>query len=361
MGNEVKLFVVVHYMADMMMMMMGMGFLGFMSVTSSLVTLMYKDTLCQSYPALSFLCPVTPTTAPAIAETSAPTTAPATTAATTGGSNTGSLRKRFSPYLLLNNSSLGLIGTKSRWTTLAFVVGYANNKIQWDAGAVDMTNLKAKITAANKNGGGVIVSFGGQGAGAKGTRFLSELAGKYADPVKLADAYGAIATALQSTWLDFDVEGAALKDSAAIDRRNKAIALLQKKRTDIRISFTVPTGLSGLDAPTKAMLSKAKNAGVKIDLVNIMAMYFINSKTVMSTATTKATAASKPFIKSLGAKVGVTSQIGVNPENFTTSDASKVVTALKSDGDVALLSFWSLNNDVAKHKGAFTKAFKAYN
>lgn len=351
-------------MADMTM-MMGMGFLGFMSVASSLATLVYKDTLCQNYPALSFLCSTTPTTAPATSETSAPTTAP-TTAATTGGSNNGSIAKRFSPYLLLNNSSVGLVGTKSRWTTLAFVVGYANNKIQWDAGAVDMTNLKAKIDAAKKNGGGVIVSFGGQGAGAKGTKNVSELAGKYADPVKLADAYGAIATALQSTWLDFDVEGAALKDTAAIDRRNKALALLQKKRTDIRISFTVPVGLGGLDAPTKAMLSKAKRAGVKINLVNIMAMYFTKSKTVMSTATTKATAASKAFIKSLGAKVGVTPQIGVNPdkpythENFTTSDASKVVSALKSDADVALLSFWSLNNDVSKHSGAFTKIFKSF-
>ena len=347
--------------------MMGMGFMGLVSAGASIATIVYKDTLCQKYPSLSFLCSAPATSAPATvtSTTPDPTTAAATT--TTGGTGAGSITgKRFSPYLLLNNASVNLVGTKHPLTTLAFVVGYSNGKIQWDAGAVDMTNLKSKITAAKKNGGGVIVSFGGQGAGVKGTKYLSELAGKYMDPVKLADAYGAIATALQSTWLDFDVEGGALKDTSSIDRRNKALVLLQKKRTDLRVSFTVPVGLHGLDTQTKNMLNKVKNAGVKIDLVNIMAMYFTKSKTSMSAATITAAKASKPFITSLGAKVGVTPQIGKNPdkpytyENFTTADAAKVVTAFKADGDVALLSFWSLNNDVGKYKGAFTKAFKAY-
>ena len=347
-------------------MMMGMGFFGLMSVASSVGVLLYKDTLCVNYPSLSFLCS-TSTTPPAAASQT-DTAVPVTTAAATpgGSSGAGTLLRRFSPYVLLNNSSIGLIGSRSKWTTLAFVVGYSNNKIQWDAGAVDAAKLKARIALSKKNGGGVIVSFGGQSAGTKGTKYLSELAGKYTDPTKLASAYEAVATALQSTWLDFDVEGGALKDTSGIDRRNKALAILQKKRSDIRISFTVPVGLTGLETQTKAMLTKVKNAGVKIDLVNLMCMYFTNSKTVMSTATIKTVTAAKPFIKSLGAKVGVTPQIGVNPdkpythENFTTTDATKVVTAMKADGEVALLSYWSLNNDVTKHKGTFATAFKAF-
>ena len=348
-----------------MTMMMGMGFMGFVSVSISLATMAYKDTLCLNYPALSFLCPTPPTSAPVIITTTSDTPAP-TTAAVSGGAAGSLSQKRFSPYVLLNNSSIGLIGSKSKWTTLAFVVGYSNNKIQWDAGAVDATKLKARIAGAKKNGGGVIVSFGGQSAGAKGTKYLSELAGKYTDPVKLADAYGAVATALQSTWLDFDVEEGALKDTSGIDRRNKALAILQKKRPELRISFTVPVGLSGLDAQTKNMLTKVKSAGVRIDLVNIMCMYFTPSKMVMNTAVIKAVTASKTYIKSLGAKIGVTPQIGVNPdkpythENFTTADATKLVTAMKANGDVMLLSYWSLNNDVSKHKGAFATAFKMF-
>jgi hypothetical protein len=354
-----------------MEMMMMAAFVGLASIGSSAGVFMYKDSLCQQYPSLSFLCPTTspPETEPASSETPtpSPTPAPAATTDTSGSGNGGgsTLAKRFAPYVLLNNSSLQLI-SKHKWTTLAFVVGYSNDKIVWDAGITDIGKLKEKIAAQKKIGGGIIVSFGGQSAGVKGKQIFSEIAGKYTDPTKLASVYETIAKNLSSTWLDFDIEGHALNDTSSNDRRNKALALLQKRRKDIRISFTVPTGVNGLSASTKAMLSKAKSAGVRIDVVNIMAMYFTSSKTNMATATTRAVTESKSFIKSLGAKVGVTTQIGKNPgknythENFTTADASKVVTTLKSDGDVALLSFWSLNTDTTKHKNAFTKIFKTY-
>ena len=353
-------------------MMMGAGFLGMVSLASSFGAYLYRDTICSKYPTLTFFCPTPtqPPTDPPVTETPAPTSA-AVGGGSNGGSNTSStsLSKRFSPYVLLSNSTLGLVGTKSKWTTLAFVVGYSNGKIQWDAGAVDASKLKAKIDAVKKTGGGVLVSFGGQGAGSKGTKYLSELAGKYTDPQKLADAYLAIANALGSTWLDFDVEGAALKDTSAIDRRNKALYLPKKKKSDIRISFTVPVGLNGLDSNTKTMLNKVKNASVKIDLVNIMTMYFTtptSAKPTMSAAVLKAVAASKPFVSSLGAKLGITAQIGKNPdkpythEHFTTGDATRLITSAKGDADVALVSFWSLNNDSSKHSGTYTKAFKAY-
>lgn len=353
-------------------MMMGIGFVGLLSVISSAGVFLFKDKICASNPQFPLVCSaVSPTKAPVIvdspviATTSAP--APTTSAPSTGtGGGSGGITKKFAPYVLLNGTSLKYVGTHTNWTTLAFVVGYVNRKIQWDAGIVNGTALKAKIEAAKKKGGGVIVSFGGQGAGAMGTKYLSELAGKYLDPQKLADAYDAIATALGSTWLDFDVEGRALKDTAAIDRRNKALYLLQQKRKDMKISFTVPTGVNGLSAETKALLTKAKGSGVRIDVVNIMTMYFTSTKTSMSAATIKAVNAAKPFIKELGAKVGITPQIGKNPdkpythENFTIADATKVVTFAKGDADVALVSFWSLNNDVSKHKGGYTKAFKGY-
>lgn len=353
--------------------MIGAGFLGMVSIASSAGVYFYRDTICSKYPTLSLLClPVTspPTDPPSATATDTPTPTPTTTG---GGTNSGSsgntLAKRFSPYVLLNNGTLGLVGTKTKWTTLAFVIGYSNGKIQWDAGAVDVNKLKVKIDAIKKTGGGVIVSFGGQGAGAKGTKYLSELAGKYTDPQKLSDAYRAIADALGSTWLDFDIEGAAMKDTASIDRRNKALYLLQKKRSDIRISFTVPVGLGGLSTETKSMLNKVKAAGVKIDLVNIMTMYFTtptSAKPSMSAAVLKAVSAAKPFVASLGAKLGVTPQIGKNPdkpythEHFTTGDASRVIDSAKKDSSIALVSFWSLNDDSSKHKGAYTNAFKNY-
>jgi len=335
---------------------MGIGLLGVFSVASSAGVFLFKDKL--------FKKSSTPIIAPSNFSNVSTTNPPGTS--TTATTATGTIARKFAPYVLLNGKATNLVGTHSKWTTLAFVVGYTNGKIQWDAGAVNTATLKAKIDAAKQKGGGVIVSFGGQGAGASGTKYLSELAGKYTDPQKLADAYSAIATALGAIWLDFDVEERALKDTAAIDRRNKALYLLQQKRTDLRISFTVPTGTNGLDTDTKALLTKVKNSGVRIDLVNIMTMYFTSSKTVMSTSVQQALTAAKPFIKSLGAKIGITPQIGKNPdkpythENFTTADATKVVTLAKADPDVALLSFWSLNNDMTKYKGAYSKVFAGF-
>jgi chitinase len=274
--------------------------------------------------------------------------------------------KRFAPYLLLTKNATGLVGTKSKWTTLAFVVGYANSTITWDSGGVDLKKLNAAISNVKAKGGGVIVSFGGASAGKKGSKYFAELAGKYTDPAKLADAYIAVAAKLQSTWLDFDVEIDAVKDPASVDRRHKAIAILQQKRPDIRVSFTVPVETTGFDADTYAMLMKANAAGVRIDVVNLMVMYFTSTKTSMSAATAQAVKAARPFITSLGARIGITPQIGKNPskkyahEDFTLADAAAVVSSSKPETDVAVVSFWSLNNDTTKYKGAYAKTFAAF-
>lgn len=271
----------------------------------------------------------------------------------------------FAPYILLDSTSVDLIG-KTPWCTLAFVTGYSNGKITWDAGALDLSRIKTRIDAAKKAGGGAIVSFGGESAGHRGKQQFAELAGKYSDPAKLSQAYADIAKKLGVTWLDFDVEVDAVKDAKSIDMRHKALALLQKSNPGYIISFTVPVTMKGLEAPTKSMLTKAKAAGVHIDVVNIMCMYFTSTKTNMVDATSKAIAAAKPFITGLGAKLGVTPQIGKNPdppfthENFTTSDAAKLVEKAKADSDIRLLAFWSLNNDVSKFKSGYSSNFRAF-
>jgi chitinase len=257
------------------------------------------------------------------------------------------------------------IGKTSRWTTLAFVTGYAPGKISWDAGAPSAASIKAKAVAAKKAGGGVIVSFGGQTAGTgRGKRGFAELAGTFTDPAKLAAAYIAVADALGSTWLDFDVEGKALTDAKSVAVRAQALKLVQDKRSDIAVGFTVPVGLSGFDAATKAMLSNVKAVGVKIHVVNLMTMYFTKTKTKMAEACMKAAAAAKPFVDSLGAKMGVTPQLGKNPdapytaENFTLADADALVAAAKKAGYVAQLGFWEVS--LKDKSGAYARKFKAF-
>lgn len=338
---------------------LGMGVLGVASLISSACVFVNKDTLFKKNE-----------TSVSVSTTTTTTTPPSTS--TTTGSPTPTPRmsivtgKLVSPYVLLTKSSSGLVGSKTKWTTLAFVVGYSNNSIVWDAGTLDIKKMNAVITKIKATGGGVIVSFGGASAGKKGSKYFAELAGKYTDPTKLADAYIAVAAKLQSTWLDFDVEVDAVKDPASIDRRHKAIALLQQKRPDLRVSFTVPVETTGLDADTTSMLLKANAAGVRIDVVNLMVMYFTSTKTSMSAATALAVNAARPFITSLGARIGITPQIGKNPskkyahEDFTLADAAAVVSSSKPQTDVALVSYWSLNTDTTKHKGAYAKAFSAF-
>ena len=339
---------------------LGMGMLGMASSISAAFVFLNKDTLFKK-------SETSASTATTTTTTTITTTPPAGSSSPTPVPRPGIVTdKRFSPYVLMTKTSTGLVGTKTKWTTLAFVVGYANSTIAWDAGAIDVKKLNAAISKVKGTGGGVIVSFGGASAGKKGSKYFAELAGKYTDPTKLADAYIAVATKLQSTWLDFDVEVDAVKDAASIDRRHKAIAILQQKRPDLRVSFTVPVETTGLDADTTSMLMKANAAGVRIDVVNVMAMYFTSSKTSMSTATAQAVTAARPFITGLGARIGITPQIGKNPskqyahEEFTLADAAAVVTSAKPETDVAVVSFWSLNNDTTKHKGAYVKTFSAF-
>lgn len=343
--------------------LLGVGVMSCASMISSALVFANKNSVCLSHPTFP-ICPKadsTTTSAPVIGTGSTPA------AAASSASSLTSLvtDKRVAPYAMINTKSIGLLG-KSKWMTLAFAVGYDNGKIVWDAGAVDMKKLNTAITAAKARGGGVILSFGGATAGTRGTKNFGELAGRITDPQKLADAYTAVAKAVQCTWLDFDVEKDAVKETASVDRRNKAIAILQKSRPDMRVSFTVPVELNGIDADAKSMLTKAKAAGVRIDVVNLMTMYFTSSKTSMSGAVAKAVQAARPFITSLGARIGITPQIGKNPdkpytyENFTLADAAAVVTSSKPESDVAMLSYWSFNADVTKYKGAYAKAFSGF-
>lgn len=305
-----------------------------------------------------------------IAATTSPSGAKSEDSATTPPGPAGSARtttKICAPYIQVSPRAVQSMGSGGlKWYTLAFVTGYdaKKKKIQWDSGAtIPASSIKAKGQTLKDRGGGLIVSFGGESAGGKGTKGFGELAGSYRDPVELADAYISVADALGSVRLDFDVEVSALTDTKSVTIRNAALALLQKKRPDISISFTVPVEANGLETITKSMLLGAKSAGVRIGTVNVMAMYFTTKKTDMVAAAMKALEASKSFITGLGATAGVTPQIGKNPdkpythEEFTVSNATALVSAAKKDATISLLSFWSVDKD---RGGAFSKAFMAY-
>jgi chitinase len=194
----------------------------------------------------------------------------------------------------------------------------------------------------------VRVSFGGASG--------KELAETCDSASALAEAYGAALDAAGSTQADFDIEGDALTDSASIALRSKAIALLQKERTDLKVSFTLPVMPAGLDDDSLALLESANDNAVKVSTVNIMTMNYGTSYSgdMGEYAETSAKAAHDQLkdvfgLSSAGAWQGLalTSMIGeqdVSGETFTLADAAQV-RAFSEEKGVAWVSMWSTFRD----------------
>ncbi|WP_369214835.1 chitinase [Streptomyces flavofungini] len=240
--------------------------------------------------------------------------------------------------------------------------------------------VASQIEALRAKGGDVRVSFGGAAG--------SELGLKCDSADALAKAYGKVVDAYGLTKVDFDIEGAALPDTAANTRRAKAIAALQKDQPGLDVSFTLPVMPEGLTQPGVDLVADAKENGVKVSAVNIMAMDYgpAYSGDMGEYAIQAATATQKQLRTALGLSdeaawkaVAVTPMIGVNDvatEVFRTDDATELVKFAEDKG-IGWLSMWSSTRDKACEGGGsgsaqptcssvdqrpldFTKAFAAY-
>ncbi|MEG9552092.1 MULTISPECIES: glycoside hydrolase family 18 protein [Streptomyces griseus group] len=332
----------------------------------------------------------TPTTAPtptatpsATAPTSPPTPTPTATGRPGGGGETGA---RFAPYV---DTSLypayDLLDTATKTGVkefhLAFITSGGGCAPLW-GGVTGLGDdqVASQIGALRDKGGDVRVSFGGA-AGA-------ELALNCSSADELAAAYGKVVDAYGLTKVDFDIEGAALPDTAANTRRSQAIAQLQKKYPDLDVAFTLPVMPEGLTQPGVDLLADAKKNGVRVDGVNIMAMDYgpAYSDDMGAYAIQAATATQAQIKGVLGLSdaaawqtVAVTPMIGVNDvvtEIFTVEDAGQLVQFAGQKG-IGRLAMWSGTRDKACPGGpkpsadatcssidqeplAFTKAFAAY-
>ncbi|KQX52801.1 MULTISPECIES: cellulose binding domain-containing protein [unclassified Streptomyces] len=335
--------------------------------------------------------PTTPAPTTAAPTTTPPTTPPPTTAAptptptaTATGTPVGTAK--FAPYV---DTSLypayDLLATADatgvKEFNLAFITSGGACAPLW-GGVTDLANDKvaAQIGALRAKGGDVRVSFGGAAG--------HELALNCSTPSALAAAYGKAVDQYKLTKVDFDIEGAALPDTAANSRRAQAIAQLQKSHPGLNVSFTLPVMPEGLTQPGVDLLADAKRNGVRVDAVNIMAMDYGPAYSAdMGTYAIQAATATQAQIKGvLGLSdaaawkaVAVTPMIGVNDvasEVFEVDDATQLVDFAKSKG-IGWLSMWSSTRDkqcaagavsyadatcssVLQQPLAFTKAFAAY-
>jgi hypothetical protein len=127
-------------------------------------------------------------------------------------------------------------------------------------------------------GGDVIPSFGGYSADKNGT----EVAEACSDVNQLAAEYESIITTLGVTRLDMDIEGAALNNTASIDRRNKALTMVEQwaaqQGIPLQIQYTLPVEPYGLDANGLSVLQNAAQNGTTVTSVNIMVFDYYQSK-----------------------------------------------------------------------------------
>jgi hypothetical protein len=86
----------------------------------------------------------------------------------------------------------------------------------------------------------------------------------------LASKYQRIITMYSLKVIDFDVEGAAIANTAANDLRARAILILKRNNPGLIIMYTLPALTTGLDHYGYALLVSAKQQGLNIDIINIM-------------------------------------------------------------------------------------------
>ncbi|KJY32633.1 chitinase, partial [Streptomyces sp. NRRL S-495] len=230
---------------------------------------------------------------------------------------------------------------------------------------VAQSSFGADFARIRANGGDVIPSFGGYTADTTGT----ELADSCTDVNQIAAAYENLITTYEISRIDLDIEVDSLDNSAGVDRRNKAIKLVQDwaaaNGRQIQFSYTLPTTTSGLAASGLAVLKNAVTNNAKIDVVNMMTFdYYDNAAHDMAADTqTSATGLYNQLAKlyptktpaQLWGSIGITEMIGVDDfgpaETFTLANATTVYNWAVSKG-INTLSFWALQRDNGSCAGA---------
>jgi len=295
----------------------------------------------------------TPTPTPTTTRTAKPTPSPTATKPTSPPKASSS---GFAPYVDVGlYPPYDLVDAAKRTGVktfnLAFVVSGGGCTPKW-GGSQELgdNEVAKKIGDLRAAGGDVRVSFGG----ANGI----ELAQACTSASDLAAAYKKVIDAFDLKKVDFDVEGAAIADKAANDRRAEAIAMLQKQVDGLDVSLTLPVLPSGLTQDGVDLVSGAKAKGVDVAAVNIMAMDYGDGQApnpdgkMGDYAIQAATSTEKQVEKALGVgdawqKIAITPMIGVNDtstEVFRPADATKVA-AFAKEKNLAWTSMWSATRD----------------
>jgi chitinase len=255
----------------------------------------------------------------------------------------------FAPYTDMSNSQEPLLDTAItqhgvKAFTAAFVIGEGCNDIWGDTLPVGNDSYTdPEISRAQSEGAQVIISSGGAAG--------EPLAWTCTDQSTIDAGYQQIINSYGVNSLDFDIEGAAIADTASVARQMQAMKDLKASNPGLTFSVTLPVLPSGLTSDGVNIIQAAKDAGIKIDVVNIMTMDYYQGSQDMGQAAIDAAQATLAQMQSVDpsytyANVGITPMIGINDDgsDFTLANASTVEN-WAADNGIGRLSFWSVNRD----------------
>ena len=271
----------------------------------------------------------------------------------------------YAPYVdatlwpLANLSSISQAsGIKS--FTMAFITSYNGTQCNaaWGgyypvSGGTEDSNISSFLSS----GGSLIISFGGEAG--------TSLAETCTSASALEQQYQAVVDRYHVYSLDFDVEGAALNNTASINLRNQALAMLVANEAalghQLTISYTLPVLPTGLLSNSLYLLNSAISYQVPVSLVNIMTMDYGDGaapspagqmgtyaiEALKATHAQLATLYPSKSSSQIWAMEGATPMIGQNDisdEVFELSDASQLTSFAESVG-LGRLASWSANRD----------------
>ena len=260
----------------------------------------------------------------------------------------------FAPYFeAYNGDSLTSLSSQSgaNYLSMAFIQTASKGSCTPDWNGVSSTpiaaaNFGSDISAIQAKGGNVVPSFGGYTADDTGT----EIADSCTDVNSIAAAYESVITTYNVTRIDLDTEDNSLTNTAGIDRRNKAIALVDawaaSNGRTVQFSYTLPTTTSGLASSGLAVLQNAVQNNARVDVANIMTFDYYDGAThemgndAESAATglynQLATLYPSKTSAQLWGMLGITLMPGIDDygaaETFTTGDATTVYNWAVSKG-----------------------------
>ncbi|MGL5633833.1 MAG: hypothetical protein ACRDDL_01995 [Sarcina sp.] len=264
----------------------------------------------------------------------------------------------------------------------------SNDELDWGwGGNQQLSNLNPNnseykaiaksIGQLRKSGGDVAISFGGP----KGDPFwvatqnVSVLLNTYENVI---NTYGV-------KNIDFDLEGQGLNVADNIANA-KAIKELQDK-TGVNVSLTLGVLPKGMISAQLAMLKIYLQAGVKINIVNLMTMCYpqhtlLNGESYgsasISAITNSASQIQKYYkeyanttltLQQAYAKIGATPAIGFSNEKYPifTLDWAQQLLDFAQQVNIGRISMWSMNRDVQTTKNSaitqaytYTKIFEKY-